>query len=112
MFVAGSRRIDKALDQASQILPSARPLLPKIVVLITSGRQSREPGLKSLELAAKPLHEQGGKTFAVAISDRPDLTELRTIVKDETFIVSVPTFDDLGQKTPTFANQLADSSGA
>lgn len=108
MFDIGSRRIDKALDYASQLITNTRQLLPKIVVLLTAGRQaSGQP----LELAAKPLLEHGAKMYVVAIGDRPDDNELRLIVKDVKFVIKVPSFDDLPGRALTVAQKLGNQSG-
>lgn len=104
----GSRRIDKALDYASQIVPYSRKLLPKIVVLLTAGRQ--ELGYP-LDVEAKRLRDQDVKTYIVAIGDKPNLNELRPIVRDEESVFKVSSFDDLQRKMLPIAQELGKQPG-
>lgn len=107
-FDVGSRRIDKALDYASQLTVNARQLLPKIVVLLTAGRQaSGQP----LELAAKPLLDHGAKIYVVAIGDRPDENELLLISKDKTSVIKISSFNDLPGRALIVAQKLGNQSG-
>ena len=94
-FVVGSRRIDKVLNYASQLIANTRELFPKIVVLLTAGRRGSE---QPLELVVKPLREHGAKMYVVAIGDRPDVNELLPIVKDERFVIKIPSFNDLPRR--------------
>lgn len=107
-LVVGSRRIDKVLDYASQLITDTRELFPKIVVLLTAGRRgSGQP----LELAVKPLQEHGAKMYVLAISDRPDVNELLPIVEDERFVIKISSFDDLPGRALQVAQTLGNQSG-
>lgn len=107
-LVVGSRRIDKVLDHASQLITNTRELFPKIVLLLTAGR--RVSG-RPLELAVKPLQEHGAKIYVVAIGDRPDVNELLPIVKDERFVINISSFDDLPGRALQVAQTLGNQSG-
>lgn len=107
-LVVGSRRIDKVLNYASQLIANTRDLFPKIVVLLTAGRRGSE---QPLELVVKPLQEHGAKTYVVAIGDRPDVNELLPIVKDERFVIKISSFDDLPGRALQVAQTLDNQSG-
>ena len=107
-FVVGSRRIDKVLNYASQLIANTRELFPKIVVLLTAGRRGSE---QPLELVVKPLREHGAKMYVVAIGDRPDVNELLPIVKDERFVIKIPSFNDLPRRALQVAQTLGNQSG-
>ena len=107
-FVVGSRRIDKVLNSASQLIANTRELFPKIVVLLTAGRRGSE---QPLELVVKPLREHGAKMYVVAIGDRPDVNELLPIVKDERFVIKIPSFNDLPRRALQVSQTLGNQSG-
>lgn len=107
-LVVGSRRIDKVLNYASQLIANTRDLFPKIVVLLTAGRRGSE---QPLELVVKPLQEHGAKTYVVAIGDRPNVNELLPIVKDERFVIKISSFDDLPGRALQVAQTLGNQSG-
>lgn len=106
--VIGSRRIDKVLNYASQLIANTRELFPKIVVLLTAGRRGSE---QPLELLVKPLQEHGATMYVVAIGDRPDVNELLPIVRDERFVIKIPSFDDLPGRALQVAQTLGNQSG-
>lgn len=89
-------------------MPRARKLLPKIVVLLTAGRQ--ELGY-TLDEEAKRLQDLGATTYIVAISNQPNVNELLPIVKDETFVFRVPSFDELQQSVLSVARELVKQPG-
>lgn len=107
-LVVGSRRIDKVLDYASQLITNTRELFPKIVVLLTAGRRGSGQPLK---LAVKPLQERGAKMYVLAIGDRPDVNELLPIVEDERFVIKISSFDDLPGRALQVAQTLGNQSG-
>lgn len=109
MFILGPRRIDKVLEYASsQLIKDTRQLVPKIVLLLTAGRPS---SAQSLKVAAQPLHEHGAKMYVVTIGDKPDVNDFLPIVKDETFVIKVRSFDVLSRRALPVAQQLAKQSG-
>ena len=54
------RRIDRALEAATNVLKDVGTDNPKFVILVTAGRQ--EPDAKSFAAAVKPLHQTGRKS--------------------------------------------------
>ena len=105
-FIGGSRRIDRALQAAQTVLNTGRPDIPKIVILLTGGKQTPASGALSLDVAAQPLKEAGAKIFVVTIGPRPDLKELLRVVEDGGDIFTAPTFKGLRslvQKVPDAA---------
>ena len=106
--ISGSRRIDKALDFASRLMPDTRKLLPKIVVLFTAGRQQLG---YPFDIEAEKLQNQGATTYIVSIGDKPNINELRPIVKDDNDVIKVASFDDLQQRVLLFAQKLGKQPG-
>ena len=64
----GSRRIDRAFDAAAQLLRTkSRPSVPKYVILLTTGLQTRASGTRSLDVTSRLIRSYGGRVFVVAI---------------------------------------------
>lgn len=108
LILSGSRRIDKALDFASRLMPGTRRLLPKIVVLLTAGRQQLG---YPFDIEAEKLQNQGAQTYILSIGDKPNVNELRPIVKDDNDVFKVASFDDLQQRVLPFAQKLGKQPG-
>lgn len=109
-FVSGDRRIDRSLDKASQIMADARPTATKIVVLLTSGKQASAIGSKTPGEAAIPLQKGGVYSYVVAISQEPDISELRPVVQEPSHIFRMASFDDLRTRWTTVGEIIVDSS--
>lgn len=107
-FSGGVRRIDKALEAGATVLQQSRPGVPKIVVLLTSGRQYPANGAKTLDEAVKPLQNQGAKTYVIAIGKEPDNTKLRTIVDTPDKVVNIDSFRGLNPQVPSIAKKIID----
>ena len=78
------------------------------MVLLTAGRRGSE---QPLELVVKPLQEHGAKMYVVAIGDRPDVNELLPIVREERFVIKIPSFNDLPGMALQVAQTLGNQSG-
>lgn len=104
-----TRRMDRALFETVEVLKQARPLVPKIVFFLTSGRQ--DAGAPSLDVAARAVTETGAMTYLVAIGQRPNLRELRVIVEKPDNIISVTAFGDLEQQSRDISNDIANNLG-
>lgn len=91
--MTGERRIDQALLQAVQLLSSARPSVPKLVVLLTAGNQ--QSGTQSPEDAARRIQSRGGKSFVVMVGREPDENEFYKIVDKPPDAFRVPSFDGI-----------------
>lgn len=92
--VGGTRRIDKAFAAAAEVLKDSRPSVPKMVVLLTSGRQPLDA--PSLAESAVPLHSLGAMFYVVSIANDLDQKYFEVLVEDSLMHVSkVPSFDSL-----------------
>ena len=109
-FVGGDRRIDRSLDKTSQIMADARPTVTKIFVLLTSGKQASAFGSKTPGEAATPLLKGGVYSYVVAISLKPDITELRPVVQESSHIFRMASFDDLRTGWTTVGDIIVDTS--
>lgn len=110
-YVGGQRRMDRALDAASTLLGETRPSAPKIVVLLTAGRQSLGVNGRLLHEAAGRLRDKGAKTYVVAIGAGPNKNELRGAVDRPEDIIPVRSFNKLIPKAPPISRELAGGSG-
>ncbi|XP_048579526.1 collagen alpha-3(VI) chain [Nematostella vectensis] len=92
-------RMDLALgvasDQVFTVAAGSRPYLPRVLVLLTDGRQTRAPGYKPLKTAVRPLKKKQVKTLAVGVGRGIDARELRELVDHDDDMVMVSDFDDL-----------------
>jgi hypothetical protein len=104
----GVRRIDRALGAGSIVLQQSRPNVPKIVVLLTAGRQHPAADAKSLDEAAKPLREQGAKTYVIAIGREPDKTKLGVLVDTPDKVLEIDDFRGLNPQVPSIAKKIID----
>lgn len=104
-----TRRMDRALFETVEVLKQARPLVPKLVFFLTSGRQ--DAGAPSLDAAARAVTETGALTYLVAIGQRPNLKELRVIVEKPDNILSLKAFGDLQQQSRNISKDIAKNLG-
>lgn len=104
-----TRRMDRALFETVEVLKQARPLVPKLVFFLTSGRQDTEA--PSLDAAARAVTETGAMTYLVAIGQKPNLRELRVIVEKPDNIISVTAFGDLQQQSKDISKDIAKNLG-
>lgn len=104
-YMGGNRRTDKALEAARNLIASARPHFPTLVVLLTAGRQA--PGADSLITAVEPLRRPGVDIYVVSIgSDDP---ELRQVVRRPQDLIKIDEFTDLRPKVQDVAKTVASS---
>jgi len=88
-------RIDKALTMTSRVLQQARPGFPSVVIVMTDGRQTRDPDAVDLDIAADPIHRQGARVLVVGIGPEISQYELRLIAKDSSYVFTVQSFEGL-----------------
>lgn len=100
--VGGSRRMDRALEEASKVLADRRRGVPQVVVLVTTGKQSSSGNGVPFEDAVKPLEKLGAHTFVVAIGHVPDTS---------TNVLPVLSFNDLQSRVYYMARQIKTISG-
>merc|ERR1739838_587759 len=76
-------RIDKALESVLKKLAKKptgpRKKVPKVVVLITNGKQTKEKGSKSPEVIAKKINKKGVIVVTVGVGPKVSKTELKKI---------------------------------
>ena len=61
----GRTRIGKALELVhSKVLVSARSGIPKIMIVLNDGRQTKDPDAKDLKEASEPLRRAGVRVLA------------------------------------------------
>lgn len=101
-YTLGRTRIDKALQLANTDLFSirgrARFDVPHIMVILTDGVQTPDPGAIPLYEAVRPLQQKGVVVLAVGVGSRVDLDELRQMVRYDSDLFSATDFDNLLQK--------------
>ena len=108
-FHLGSRRIDETFYSASQLIPSARKLLPKIIIFLAAGKQ--EIGYSfDLEASKRKLQNHGAKMYLVAIGDGPSSDELYPVVKEK-YVHRVPSFDYLQRNALAIAQKVGKQEG-
>lgn len=97
--VGGARRIDRAFQDAAQVLKDSQSSVPKIVVLLTTGQQPLDA--PSLAESAVPLHSMGAMFYVVSIANDLDRKYFEVLVGDSTKHVSEVTwFDSLNEVLP------------
>ena len=107
IYVGGSRRIDRALTMAVRELQSeGRQDVPKLVVLLTAGRQSPAQDAVPLGQASKPLRDMGAKTYVIALGSQPSTQELRPVVERPEDILTVRSYDHLRPRAHPIASDL------
>lgn len=88
-------RIDKALTMTARVLKQARPGIPKVVIVMTDGRQTQEPDAMALDPAATAIHNQGAHLLVVGVGPRLSMTGLRIIAQYPSNIFTVQSFENL-----------------
>ena len=83
-FAAGGTRFDKAFNLAASDLftdrGGVRPDLPKMMVILTDGKQSADSDAIPVERAVRPLRHLGVRTFVLAVGSQVGLNELQQMV--------------------------------
>lgn len=108
-YLGSLRRMDLGLREGGDAMKDARPDVPKVVVLLTAGRQSLSSNL--LPQSVKPLQDLGANIYVVAIGSQPDDQELRPVVKEPGDVLQVSTFDDLTPQTRPIAKHIVNKTG-
>ena len=96
----GKTRIDRALKLASSLFdPSPagamRPGVPRILILLTNGKQTEAPDAITLDHAARSLFETDVRILVVGIGQNLDRGELQARTLKEGDVFLAPSFDDL-----------------
>lgn len=107
-FVGGGRRMDKAISTAEEAFKFALPQTPKLLILLSSGRQ--EPGAGRLDVVSQPLLSQGVRTCIISIGENIDYFEIRPAVERATDILKVVSFYDLESQVVPTATKIKSGS--
>ena len=110
-YVDGPRRMDLALEAATSVMNQATRDVPKIVILLTAGRQGSSNTPFPFRNAVKALADLGAQTYVVAISSEPDKQELVGLVDDRDDVFEVPQFEGLLPQTTQISKSIAEKSG-
>jgi len=110
-YVDGPRRMDLALEAAASVMNQATRDAPKIVILLTAGKQASSNNPLPFRNAIKALTDLGAQTYVVAISSKPDKQELVALVDDRDDIFEVPQFEALLPQTTQISKSIAEKSG-
>ena len=98
-YTRGTTRIDLALKVAAEQVFSedggVRSNVPKILVLMTDGVQTRTRDSLPLDKAVLPLKSQGVQVYALAIGHFTKTNELRLIVDKSSYIFRSSKFSEL-----------------
>lgn len=102
-------RIDRALQYASQLFARSDRNGRKIAILLTASR--RNSSLKQLRDAEKSLRLNGAQTFAIALTEVPDIQELLAIVHRSDDIFRVSRGDILSIQSRDIAEKIRNKRG-
>lgn len=108
-YMGGNKRIDRALKLANQTFSKARPMVPKILLILTHGGQLTEPGT-DLRLAVQALRSQGVSIFVIAIGEDVDYSRLYQIV-ERNHIITDKSHAALEPYLPSAASYIRVKSG-
>ena len=95
----------KALNKQFRVLFIIlhRPGFPKVVIVMTDGRQTRDPDAVDLDVAADSIHRQGARVLVVGVGPEISQYELRLIAKDSSYVFTVQSFENLRKATSDVA---------
>lgn len=113
-YWGGSTRIDNGLKMAAVGLygsiKKARTNLPKVLIVLTDGKQSSDPKATPLHEAVLPLLQLGVKVLAVGVGNDISRDELKLIVERDQDIFTVDDFDDLLVKSHQIARTACEEA--
>jgi len=83
-----------------------------VVVFLTDGQQSKDPGYIPIEEAVKTLTDQGVKMIVVGIGQNTDTRELYTLAGGQgRDVTQLASFDDLDKLQTSFAQTICRKVG-
>ena len=109
-LIGKSRRIDRALIAAATALQYADYDRRKVVILITAGKQDSGFG-ELLPQAAAHLAKLRAKTFVVAIGQDTDPPKLKPVVRSDSDLLNVTSFERLVPRTRPIVKHIAENLG-
>lgn len=108
-FAAGGTRFDRAFQVAANDLFSrnsgVRSNLPKILIILSDGKQSADYDAVPIERSVLLLRRLGVRILALAIGDQVDIREMQQIVADSKDVYPVKDFDSLLDKVQNVSNK-------
>lgn len=111
-FAAGGTRLDKVLkltaDRVFTAQNGARAGVPKVIIILTDGRQSHESNALPIQEAVVPLRQLSVKIHAVALGNQVNRLELRKLVAKDEDIFNIRDFDNLVNKSRQLATKTCD----
>ena len=69
--------MDRAIDSARNVFAKARPAVPKVVILLTTGNQPAGIQARVLNTSFQKLYDLGARLYAVTISSEFIILPLR-----------------------------------
>ena len=107
--IGGQRRMDRAIDAARTVFDNARPAIPKVVILLTTGNQPAGIQAGILEASFQRLHDLGARLYAVTINAPTINLPLRS--KDGSDWFPVRSYMDLPVQVLPLARHVAADTG-
>lgn len=108
-FAAAGTRFDRALKLAAEDVftaeGGARAGVPKVMIILTDGRQSHDYDAIPIQDAVLPLRQLSVQIHAVAIGSQVNRVELRKLVGTEEDIFNIKGFDNLVDKSRQLATK-------
>lgn len=108
----GRTRIDHALVKTSEMFKSARKNVPKVLIALTDGAQTPDPGSLPLDEASQLLRDQGVKVYALGVGHQVNVTQLRSMVESNSDVFLVDSFVDLLRKSQSIAEKACSEIGS
>ena len=110
-YIGGKKRLDRALQVSNQAFSQARPLVPKIVVVLTHGGQLTEPGKDYIRNPIQFLRNAGVGIFVIAIGKDVDITGLKRLVKRPNDVISFEAHKDILPYLPSLTRYIFSKTG-
>eukprot|EP00794_Sanderia_malayensis_P005383 gene5383-6056_t len=111
-LLGSTTRIDRALQVAFNelftVANGMRAGVPKVLVLLTDGRQTQDPDAISPRDAVKPFHSAGIKVIVIGIGTNINRAELASIVKSKEDLYFAKDLDEL--KSKPFVKNITSAS--
>ena len=101
-YKGGQTRLDKALALSHKLFEKARAEAPKLAIVLTDGRQTRDPDTKNLTMASAPLKRDGIHIVAAGVGDA-DWGELRLMTDSHEDVFFAEDFGKLASQAENLA---------
>lgn len=106
----GSRRLELALDSALDELKSARPNVPKTVILVSGGKQDFV-NQDVLNVTVKAIGRKGAKIIVMAIGLKHNDDQLRSFAQSAHDVFKVKNFDALQDRGLAIGRTIVSNIG-